>query len=272
MASAGVATGVRGYVLLARMWIRVSWAYRTSFVVLTVGQLLITLLDFVAIVIIFTNVDALGGFGVAEVGFLYGTTSLCLGLADLVVGNIERLGTKIRLGTVDAMMVRPVPLLAQVCADQFALRRLGRIVQALVVLAWSVAAGDIAWTWARVAMVPYLVLGGSAIFLAIFTLGAAVQFWTSDSSEVANAFTYGGNTVTQYPMTIYPRELVKALTFLVPVAFVNWYPALFVLGRPDPFGLPPWFAFVSPVVAAVLGALAALVWRAGVRRYRSTGS
>jgi ABC-2 type transport system permease protein len=264
--------GLRAYGLLARTWIRVSMTYRGSFVMLTLGQFLITVLDFVAVVIMFTNVDSLGGFGLAEIAFLYGGTSLCLGLADLVLGNIERLGTKIRLGTFDAMMVRPVPLYAQVCADEFALRRLGRITQAAIVLAVATAAVDVDWTWARAAMVPYLVICGTGIFLALFTLGAAFQFWTTDGSEAANAFTYGGSTVTQYPLSIYPTELVKALTFVVPVAMVNWYPSLYILGRPDPFGLPSALQFASPVAAAGLGLLAALAWRTGVRRYRSTGS
>lgn len=264
--------GVRAYGILAAAWVRVSMTYRTSFVMLTLGQFLITLLDFVAIVILFTNVDALGGFGLAEIAFLYGGTSLCLGLADLVLGNIERLGTKIRLGTFDAMMVRPVPLFAQVCADDFALRRLGRITQAAVVLALAAVVVDVDWTWLRAAMVPYLIVCGTGIFLAIFTLGAALQFWTTDGSEAANAFTYGGSTVTQYPLTIYPTELVKALTFVIPVAMVNWYPTLYILGRPDPFGFPEVLQFASPVAVLGLGLLAALAWRTGVRRYRSTGS
>jgi ABC-2 type transport system permease protein len=62
------------------------------------------------------------------------------------------------------------------------------------------------------------------------------------------------------------------LTFVVPIAFINWYPSLHILGRPDPLGYPDWTQWLSPLVAAVLVALAALVWRSGVRSYRSTGS
>ncbi|RYU11657.1 transporter [Nocardioides iriomotensis] len=247
-------------------------AYRASFWMMTVAQFVVTGLDFVAIVIMFANVDALGGFSLAEVAFLYGGAGLCLGIADLLLGNIERLGTRIRMGTFDAMMVRPVSLFAQVASDQFALRRLGRITQAAVVLLWSIVALDLDWTPSKVLMIGYLVACGTAIFTAFFTLGGAMQFLTIDAAEVANAFTYGGNTFAQYPMTIYPREIVKALTFLVPIGFVNWYPSLYVLGRPDPFGLPEWLQFASPVAAVVLGLVAAWAWRAGVRRYRSTGS
>jgi len=94
----------------------------------------------------------------------------------------------------------------------------------------------------------------------------------TDPWMACNAFTYGGNTITQYPMTIFPRELLKGLTFVVPLAFVNWYPCLYLLDRPDPFGMPSWFSVLSPVVAALTLLVAGLVWRSGVRHYTSTGS
>ena len=263
---------LRAFMLLAAMWIRVSWTYRTSFLVMTGASFVITGIDFVAILVMFANVDELGGFGLGQIAFLYGATALCLGVGDLVVGNVERLGRHVRLGTFDAMMVRPVGVFAQVCANEFALRRLGRIAQGTAVLLWSLTVVDIAWDPARVAMLGSLVVCGTAIFVGLFVLGAAFQFVSSDASEVANAFTYGGNTMTQYPLTIYPTEVVKALTFLVPVAFVNWYPALFILDIPDPFGLPGWLRFAAPVAAVVVCSLAALAWRSGLRRYRSTGS
>ncbi len=263
---------LRAYGLLARMWIRVSLSYRTSFAVMTIGQFLITGLDFIAIVVMFESVDRLGGFTLAEIAFLAGGSAICLGLADLLLGNIERLGQRIRMGSFDAMLVRPVWPYVQMCADDFAIRRLGRITQGAVVFGWAIFALDIDWTAARVAMVPYLVVFGTIIFLALFTMGAAVQFWTADSSEIANAFTYGGGTLAQFPMTIYPVEAVRALTFIIPITFVNWYPSLYILDKPDPLGLPSAFQFAAPLAAALLSLVAAFMWRAGLRHYRSTGS
>lgn len=62
------------------------------------------------------------------------------------------------------------------------------------------------------------------------------------------------------------------MTFVVPLAFANWLPALYVLGREYPLGLPDWVAFLPPVVAALCWLLAGLAWRSGLRAYRSTGS
>ncbi|NXY99530.1 ABC-2 family transporter protein [Streptomyces sp. BR123] len=264
--------GLRGYRLIVAMWVRSTMAYRASFVLSTVGNAAITLLDFVAIFLMFSHVDALGGFTLPEIALLYGASSASLGLADLLLGTLERIGLRIRDGSLDTMLVRPVPVLAQAAADRFALRRLGRVVQGLGVMGWAVAVLDVEWTLAKVLLLPVMVVAGAVIFGAVMVAGAAFQFVAGDAAEVQNSFTYGGTTMLQYPPTIFAKDLLRGVTFLVPLAFVNWLPALYVLGRPDPLGLPGWLAFMSPVVAFAVSVPASLAWRAGLRAYRSTGS
>jgi ABC-2 type transport system permease protein len=263
---------VRTYRLIAAMWIRSTMAYRASFVMTTVGNFAATALDFVAILLMFSQVDALGGYPLPEVAFLYGLSSVSFGLADLAIGSMDRLGRRVRDGTLDTLLVRPAPVLAQVAADRFGLRRLGRVTQGALVLGYALIELDLQWTPVKLVLMPVMVLGGAGIFAAVFVGGAAFQFVAQDASEVQNAFTYGGTTLLQYPPTIFAKDLVRGVTFVLPLAFVNWVPAAYVLGRPLPLGLPQWTAFASPLVAAVCCALAGVVWRAGLRSYRSTGS
>ncbi|MFJ3078244.1 ABC transporter permease [Streptomyces halstedii] len=264
--------GVRAYGLIVAMWMRSTMAYRASFVMTTLGNFVVTAFDFVTIMLMFAHVDALGGYTLPEIALLYGTSATAFGLSDLLFGSVDRLGRRVRDGTLDTLLVRPVPVLAQVAADRFALRRLGRTTQGLLVLGYALATLDIAWTPLRVVMLPLMVLSGAAIFGAVFVAGAAFQFFAQDASEVQNAFTYGGTTVLQYPPTIFAKELVRGVTFVVPLAFVSWLPALYVLGRDYPLGLPEWVAFLPPVVAGLCWLLAGLAWRTGLRAYRSTGS
>ena len=237
---------------------------------LAVGNGMITGLDFVGLWIMFSHLDDLAGFTLAEVAFLYGAGSVGLGIADTLIGSVERIGTYVRTGRLDQMLTEPVPLLVQVCADQFTLRRLGRITQAVIVFGWASTYVD--WTPARVLVAVSMIVSGAAVFFGLFVGFSCIQFWTTDATEFANAFTYGGATVMQYPLSIFPREVLVALTFVIPVAFVNWYPALFVLGRDDPFEMPQWLQFASPLAAVVTVALSLLMWRTGVRHYTSTGS
>ncbi|MFI5616883.1 ABC transporter permease [Streptomyces sp. NPDC051567] len=277
-----VVEGVRGYGLIVGMWVRSTMTYRSSFLLALLGNAAITLLDFVAIAVMFSHVDVLGGFTLPEIALLYGTCTASLGLADLLLGNVDRVGSRIRDGSLDTMLVRPVPLLAQVAADRFALRRLGRIAQGLGVLVWAVAEldGAVEWTAGKVLLVPVMILAGAAIFGAVMVAGAAFQFVAGDAAEVVNSFTYGGCTMLKYPPTVFAKDLLRGVTFIVPLAFVNWLPALHILGRPYPplaaaWGtpeLPGWAAYLSPLVAFAVFVPASLAWRAGVRSYRSTGS
>lgn len=264
--------GLGAYRMIAAMWIRSTMAYRASFAMTTFGNFAATGLDFVAILLMYSQIDRLGGYGLPEVAFLYGVANISFGLTDLALGSMDRLGRRVRDGTLDTLLVRPVPVLAQVAADRFALRRLGRVTQALAVFGYAVTALDITWTPLKVLLVPLMVLSGAAIFSAVFVAGAAFQFVAQDASEVQNSFTYGGSTLLQYPPTVFAKDLVRGVTFVLPLAFVNWLPALYVLGRPYPLGLPAWVAFAPPLVAAACCALAGVAWRAGLRSYRSTGS
>ncbi|RAG81038.1 transporter [Streptacidiphilus pinicola] len=254
------------------MWIRAALAYPASFWMTMLGNLGASGMDFVIIIVMFLHTHALGGWSLPQVAFLYGTSGLTLGLADLFVGSLDQLGVRVREGSVDTILVRPVPALAQLAGDRFALRRIGRVAQSGAVLVWSLVQLDLAWTPLKALVFVSLLLSGTLIFGSVFVGGSAFHFFMADAAEVQNSFTYGGATMLQYPPTIYARDIVRGTVFGVPLAFVNWLPALYLLGRNDPLGLPSWFRFASPVAALLCVAAAGLLWRTGVRSYRSTGS
>jgi ABC-2 type transport system permease protein len=158
-----------------------------------------------------------------------------------------------------------------VIASDFALRRLGKAFQGVLVFGFALGGLDVDWNAGRVAMVGVMLVAGALIFASVWIAGATIAFWTVDGGEFTNAFTYGGNFLTQYPISIYGDWLRRFLAFVVPMAFVCYFPALYVLDKPDELGLPQWLRFGSPFVAAATVLLAGLAWRTAVRHYRSAG-
>ena len=252
--------------------IRSQLQYRLSFALNLLGVGLITFLDFAAILILFGQVDALGDWTVAEVAVLYGISCVSFALTDLAIGHLDLLPRMIREGDFDLVLVRPLGSLFQVVASDFALRRLGKFAQGLAVLVVAAVQLDLEWTPARLGMLFVGVIAGAAIFAGIWIGLATVAFWLIDSMEVVNAFTYGGNFLAQYPVNIFGTWLRRLVVFVIPVSFVSYSPALYVLGKEDPLGLPSALQFVSPLVAVASCAVAGLMWRAAVRRYRSVGA
>ncbi|MEY9212663.1 ABC-2 family transporter protein [Thermobifida halotolerans] len=260
------------YVRLAWIWCRAFAQYPASLALLTLAQLGATGSELVAVLFVFGHVDALAGFALHETLLVYGLAGTAFCTADLLMGNTERLGEHIRSGAFDTMLVRPVPPLVQLATDGFSPRRLGKLVPGATALAVALAAVEIDWTAGRAAMLAVLLVSGTALCCAVWVAGACVQFFVAEARELANSVTYGGQALTEYPLAVYARDVVRAVTFVVPLAFVSYQPALYLLDRPDPLGLWPGLRHLCPAVAVLACVLAALAWRAGLRRYRSTGS
>jgi ABC-2 type transport system permease protein len=159
-----------------------------------------------------------------------------------------------------------------VVTSEVALRRIGKIAQAAGILAFALAHLHIDWTLPRASMLLLSLVTGPLIFGSVWVIVMSHVFWTVDTGEVANAFTYGGSLLASYPINVFGRWLRDLLAFVVPMAFVAYYPTIFVLGHSDPLGLPGYVPLLTPVVAAVMPWLAYAVWRQGVRHYRGTGS
>jgi ABC-2 type transport system permease protein len=115
-------------------------------------------------------------------------------------------------------------------------------------------------------------IAGALFFSAIFVAGATVAFWWIESGELANSLTYGGRELSSYPITVYGPVFRRVFGYGLGFGLVAYYPALALLGRTDPLGAPDWLGWVSPLVAVPAVGVAAVLWRAGIRHYRSTGS
>lgn len=82
-----------------------------------------------------------------------------------------------------------------------------------------------------------------------------------------NIFTDGTRDLAQYPLDIYKDWVKKFFTFILPLAFVNYYPLLYVIGRVN----NKWYIF-TPFISILFILPCYLVWRMGLVKYKSTGS
>lgn len=252
--------------------IRADWQYRTSFLLFLVSQAAVAVFDLAVIAALFSQVDTLAGWSGVEVALLFGLATLSFGIADTLVSPVEMVSRHLRAGTFDHFLLRPTAALVHLVGVEFALRRIGRTLQPVVVLVVALVAAPIEWTPERVLLVPVALAAGTVIFASIWVATSAISFWTVDSQEFANAFTYGGGLAAQFPIDVFAGWLRRFATFVVPIAFVAYLPAARLLGKDRPLGLPAVSAWAAPLIAALTSVAAGLIWRTAIRRHRSTGS
>jgi ABC-2 type transport system permease protein len=262
------------YFRLLSIQLRSQMQFRASFWVdiLTTG--LLNLSYFFSIYLVLERFGNIAGWELAELAFLYGMIETAFGVMDMFFSGFDpdSFTNYIRQGTLDQLFLRPVNILAQVFGSKLLLRRLGRIAQGLAVLLFAFANLSIHWTALKAVYLPVVWLSQVFAMGALFMAGATITIWTVQPVEAVNVLTYGGVEVMEYPTSIYGRWMRGFFTFIVPFIFLNYYPALFFLDKPDPLGMPVYAPFLAPFVAALMFWLALRFFRFGLSRYQSTGS
>jgi ABC-2 type transport system permease protein len=251
---------------------RAAASYRTSFVVELVTNIGATAFDVITVFVLFRATRVVGGFTLPEAVLMTSLSAAGFVLADFTVGNVDRLKTYVRAGTLDAVLVRPLRVLPQLLLMDLPVRKALRLVAGVSMLGVGIGLNHIHWTPARVLLIVVAPIAAAVFFGAIFVLSASLAFWWVESGDVGAAFTYGGRDFTAYPITVYGGWFRGLFAYALGFGLISYQPALALLGRADPLGLPVWAGYLSPLVALVATAVAALVWRTGIRHYRSTGS
>jgi ABC-2 type transport system permease protein len=263
---------VRAYAALLGGQFRSAASYRASFVVELISNVGSTVLDVVTVFVLFGAATEIGGFALGEAVMMTAIAVAGFVLADFAVGNVERVKFYVRTGMLDAVLVRPLPVLPQLLLMDLPVRKALRVVFGIAMIGLAIALNDVEWTPARVLLLIAAPVAAAVFFGAIFVCTASLAFWWVESGEIGNGFTYGGRDFASYPITVYSSWFRGLFAYGIGFGFVAYQPALALLGRTDPLGLPVWAGYSSPLVALLAAMIAAAVWRTGVRHYRSTGS
>lgn len=265
---------LRLYFRLVSIRIRSQMQYRLSFVLDVFGTAFAILTEFVTLAAVFWRFGSIGGWTLGEVAFLYGLAEVSFATMDMIFSGFDPgyFSEQVRRGTFDQFLLRPLALPLQIFTSEFLIRRLGRIGQGGLIFSLGLYLASIAWTPAKIAYLVVVYLSTVAFFGGMFVAGATISFWTVESVEVVNIFTYGGTAMMSYPMHIYGDWMRRLFTFIIPAALMIYYPALYFFDKPDPLGLPAFMRFLAPIAGLSVLTAAFIFWQIGVRKYTSTGT
>jgi ABC-2 type transport system permease protein len=252
---------IRLYARYASISLRGQMEYRASFLMQTAGQFLVTAIEFLGISALFTRFGQIRGWTLGEVAFFYGLSR-----------GFDVFGTTVKNGDFDRILLRPRSTIVQLFGHELTLRRMGRFAQGLAVLVFADQTLDIAWSGPRIVLLALAVIGGVCLFIGLLILEATSAFWTTESLEVWNAFTYGGVTMSQYPLEIYRPWFRRFFLVVIPLGCIGYLPGVAILGRPDPLGTPLPLQWMAPLAGPIFLLICLQAWRFGVRHYQSTGS
>jgi ABC-2 type transport system permease protein len=261
--------GLRLYGHYIRVSIRSQVQYRASFLLSTFGHFLITGCEFLGILVLFQRFGTLRGWTLAEIALFYGMANVSFAIAEAIPRGFDKMSSIVKMGDFDRFLLRPRSLALQLMGYEFQLRRIGRLSQALAVLIWALVSLHVVLTSEALCLLVIAILGGACLFSGLFILQATMSFWTVESLELFNTLTYGGMETAQYPLTIYKPWFRRFFTMIIPLACINYFPALVILRKT---GASIFLGWGAPLICVAFLMLSLRIWQFGVRHYASTGS
>ena len=245
---------------------RSAMTYRSSFFLSCLGHLLITTNVFLSVAFLMDRFESVGGYTLPQLSLCYAVILAGTSLAECFARGIDAFGRILSQAQFDRIMLRPRPLLFQVLCQDMKPTMLARLLQAVIMLAWAIPSGAVHWTPFKALTLTLMILCGAGIFFGVFLINACVTFFTLEHVEALNIFMDGPREYGKYPFGVYGRPVLLILTFLVPLALVQHWPLQYLFDRG-----PAWYGLL-PIISLLFLIPCALLWRLGVRHYRSTGS
>ena len=222
-------------------------AYKGNFFASILSNALVTASGLLFIILLIDGevVPTLSGWKREEVLFIYGFSLLPMAIFAIVAPNLYQFGDKYVIqGQFDRILLRPLNSLCQVLFESFSLESVGNGVVGVILIIYSANALNLSF---GVLDFLWLVIGaisGGIILLSVFVILASLSFHFEDRLGIAPPF-YNLIMFGRYPLPIFNEVVQFILRWVVPFAFVAFYPATHFLER----GEFRFFCYMTPLVA-----------------------
>lgn len=177
----------------------------------------------------------------------------------------------VRRGDFDLFLTKPIPPLRLPVLRQFGHTFIAHVILAIIVFVICFRNLELHWSFANVLFFLSVIVGATFIHSALIIIAASCAFWVVRSTAIVDMTIYAVRNFINYPISIYARGVQFVLTFIIPYAFVNYFPSTVLFGKEASFGTSA-LAFGTPVFGIVLFILSVYIFYFGVRRYESTGT
>ncbi len=247
--------------------------YRFMFAMDIFASMILYAMGYLGIWIILNRFEVIQGWTFYEVMLLFNLNLLAFGLSSFFLkAPMQMLGVMIQQGSFDQILIKPINPFLHMLVRQYYHTFIGHIMLATIMLSISFYNLNIHWTLIKVVFLGLDLMGATLIVSALWVATGSLSFWIINVRPIQSTFVYDIREAVNYPVSIYGKAITVLLTFIIPYAFISFYPAQYLLDGKGETLFHPVLQYGTPVVGIVMFLLAYKLWTIGVNRYESTGS
>lgn len=256
-----------------KMSVKTRMQYRADSLVAALAVFIRESANIIVIYLALLKFDSINGWNVNEMLFLFSLLFLTYALVVSLFADLRDFSRMIREGRFDRLLVRPRGLLFQLIlnnADIIASVGHGT----LGILLFLISAGKVGIRWDFATILYYVgaIVGGVLIQGGMFIFFSSLSFYFVETNSLREIFYWNMRKFAGYPISIYHKLIQGLIIYVIPFAFVNYFPAQYLLRKPDMINYNEAYVYIAPFVGVGVYLAAYLFWRVSVRRYYSTGN
>ena len=255
------------YLKFFAMHIKSQMQYKVSFLLTALGQFLVSFTALLGIYFMFSRFNAVEGFSFEQALLCFSVVLMSFSIAEMFGRGFDVFPQMLGNGEFDRALVRPRGIIFQVLSWKMDFSRFGRLLQAVIVICYAIPNSGIDWSSDKIFTLVLMIVCGSLIFFALFVIYAAFSFFTIEGLEFMNIFTDGAREFGRYPFSVYGKNILRLLTYVIPIALFQYYPLLYLLDRET----SALYMF-TPAIGLLFLIPSYAFFRIGLSKYKSTGS
>jgi ABC-2 type transport system permease protein len=240
--------------------------YRVDFFISIVGMLMTNLLGLLSIYVIFRSIPNILGWSYYEILFIYGFSLLSLSPLQLFFDNLWNLPYYLITGDFIKYYLKPLNIFFFYFAEVFDIKGLSQLITGIIILSYSWIKLNLEFSFLKLLLLIISILSGSLVMISLMVIGSTVAFWVLNVTPLLN-FIFRLREYTKYPVDIFDPFFKFVFSFLIPIAFVSFYPSQIFLRHQS----NKLLVFISPFVGIFLFIVAYKFWMKETRRYKGTG-
>lgn len=253
--------------LYMKLGIKKQLQYKLNFILLCIVVLPIHLSQLFFSWVVVKRFGSVGGWDFIRIAFLYGLLLVSYSLSQVFFRHFRYLDRLLIDGGLDIYYIRPMSIFKNmVLSNLNVMEFFSQLLPSLFVLIYTCIKIDIQWTIMKTLVLVAAIIGGTIIMTCIFVMIGLTSFFTLKSGRLEDIF-FTFKDYLNYPICIYGKKITAFLTYILPIAFVNYYPVLYILDEDDSV-----ITFMTLPVALIILGITYAFWNRLIHRYMSTGS
>ena len=170
---------VKLYATYAKLSLMSKLVYKVNVIIGILAFLFMEATSLITLYMLVSAVPSIDGYTIYHIGLLFGITNMAVGIDHLLTDKLWTVAYfEVKLGKLDHMFLRPVPVLFQVIASEVQLEAFGELIVAVAMMVFCGSRVNISGGAGAVALMILGIICAAAIisFFKIFVASLAFKF------------------------------------------------------------------------------------------------